>query len=173
LQQVGVTYDQIRPNWWWYKLMKGGYEMTDVKVLVQVGKRAAVRREQTLFFNAVLRLYRDGFITRARSQELVEEGWGVGQAGEAFLSPVTARMRAMDLQVEYNRKALAVSVVGRMMAKGLMADDEAIRLMEGQGMASDMAVARVIQAKLGLLPTRRLELPELDDEDADVSLGVQ
>lgn len=165
LAQAEVTLDQILPDWyWWYKLMKGGYEMTDVKVLVQVIKRAVVRREQTLFFNAVLRLYRDGFITRPRSRELVEEGWGVGKDGDAFLDPLAARMRAMDLQVEYNRKSMVVSTVGRMLAKGLIDDDEGVRLMVGQGMAEDVAVARLVQAKLGLLRTQRLEMP---DEDRD------
>ena len=169
LAQVNTTLPQVLPDWWWwYKLMKGGYEMTDVKVLVQVGKRAAVRREQTLFFNAILRLYRDGYIRRAEADELVQEGWGVGVRGSAFLDPITARMRAMDLQVEYNRKSMAASTIGRMLAKGFISEDEAIRLLEGQGMESQMAVARVVQAKLGLLPTRRLELPDLDDEDATV-----
>jgi hypothetical protein len=171
LAQVNVTLDQVRPDWWWwYKLMKGGYEMTDVKVLTQVGKRAVVRREQTLFFNAILRLYRDGYITRDVADGLVQEGWGVGPNGAAFLTPTSARMRAMDLQVEYNRKAMAVSTIGRLLAKGFIGADEATRLMEAQGMAPDMAVARVVQAQLGLLPTRRLELPE--DALDDVSAGL-
>ena len=168
LAEVDTTLDQVLPDWyWWYKFMKGGYEMTDVKVLVQVAKRAVVRREQTLFFNAILRLYRDGYIVLSRANDLVLEGWGVGTAGTAFLDPIKARMRAMDLQVEYNRKAMAVSTIGRMQAKGFIGDDEAVRLMEGQGMAKDVAVARMVQAKLGLLPTRRLEQPDSDDVERD------
>jgi hypothetical protein len=102
---------------------------------------------------------------------LIKEGWGVGTAGEAFLEPVAARMRAMDLQVEYNRKAMAVSLVGRMQAKGLISEDAAIEMMQRQGMERNVAVSRVLQAKLGLLPTRRLELPDQDDEDVFADVG--
>lgn len=174
LKQADVTLQQIMPDWWlWYKFMKGGYEMTDVKVLVQVAKRAIVRREQSLFFNAVLRLYRDGYITRPKAEELVGEGWGVGTAGQVFLDPIQARMRAMDLQVEYNRKAMVVGTVGRMLAKGFLGEDEAVRLMVGQGMAENVAVARIVQAKLGLLPTRRLELGEGEDGEVGESAEAE
>ena len=138
-----------------------------------MAKRAVVRREQTLFFNAVLRLFRDGYITRTRARELVEEGWGSGPNGAAFLDPVIARMRAMDMQVEYGQKQMAAGAVGRMHAKGLYSDTKVIASLVSLGMDPDKALARMVQSKLGLLPARRLELPETDEDESPDLVGVQ
>ena len=167
LAEIGKTPEDLGGDWFfYYKLMKGGYEMDDVRVMVEVAKRATARREQTLFLDSTTRLYRDGFIGDERLGELVDEAW-------ALDNPVAARIRATKLRAEAQDLKDTADVVLRSMSRGALSEQEATIALQDLGMRPERVRIDVLKERLGLIPRVRFELEGdgeglLEEGDVDV-----
>ena len=155
----GVTRDDLLgTDWWWYyKLSKSGYELTDVIVLKEVVKRATARREQTLFLDAATRLYRDGFIGDARLQELVDEAWELAD-------PKAARIRATQLATEATDRGDLRSITLRLVSRGALTADQARERLLEAGMRPEKIEFELARERLGLIP--RVSVRQGDTYDA-------
>ena len=161
LQRAGIPLPD--PDAWWftYKIAKAGYEPIDIPILTEVAKLGIVRREQTLYFEAARRLYRDGLIDSTRVRELTADAW-------VSLPPVDYRLKAVNLDVEYANKAAIVQIVLRSYTRGLLDESDAIGLLGDLGMDGTRVRLNLLREKLGLLPTVRLAPPA---EQEELALG--
>jgi len=162
LNRAGIEPADWADWWFTYKIAKAGYETIDIPILVGVAKIAVARREQTLYFDAIRRLRRDGFITTERTIELVEEGW-------VPKPPVEFRRQATELDVEYEtRDDIAGAVVSAYTA-GVISEADAITWLAELGMEGSRVRLRILRAKLGLVARPRL-VPTAAAEES-MSLG--
>ena len=119
-----------------------------------------VRREQTLFLDAITRLYRDGFITDARLQALTREAWGVepGPDGKTFFSadPVYARVRATQLRALYEDMADRAEIILMSLSRGPVSQAEAAEGLQALGMPVERVRVALLRENLGLVPRTRL-----------------
>lgn len=145
------------------KLAKSGLDDTDVQAFIPVIKMGILRREQTIRYSQVERLYRDGFIgtDRARAEiNLAREPAPV----------VDYRMAALELSREYKVLADTRSATLMAMSRGLITRDEAREQLGRLGMPGDRVELEVLKATLGMIPGVRLEVraPEELLEGAEV-----
>lgn len=152
------------PDAWWftYKIAKAGYEPIDIPILTEVAKLGVVRREQTLYFEAARRQYRDGLIDKARVRELTDDAWKA-------LPPVDYRLKAVELDKDYYDKATVIQCVMSAYRRGLLEESDTIGLLADLGMDATRVRLTLLREKLGLLPTVRLAPPAEQEEPA---LGV-
>ena len=156
LRRAGIPLTD--PDAWWftYKIAKAGYEPIDIPILTEVAKLGVVRREQTLFFEAARRLYRDGYITNQKVREHTETAW-------VALPPVDYRIQAVELDREYAIKEETVQLTIAAFMRGILEEAAAIDIMADLGMDGQRIALRIMRAKLGLIAPIRIEVPREEE----------
>lgn len=149
LNRAGIEPADWADWWFTYKIAKAGYEVIDIPILVGVAKIAVARREQTLYFDAIRRLRRDGFISTERTISLVEEGW-------TPKPPVEFRRVATELDVEYETKDDVAGAVVSAYTAGVISEADVIAWLTELGMETGRVQLRILRAKLGLIARPRL-----------------
>jgi hypothetical protein len=184
LSLVEKTPEELGADWWWYyKFMKGGYEMADVEVLVEVAKRATSRRENTLALSAATRLYRDGFVGPATRDALVRWAWAApletgdlerirslvpNASPEDFENPLAARIMATDLTRSTRELGEGAQLALRAFSRRLLTEAELRDGLADMGIPPERAAVMVLNEKLGLLPRVRVELEGVGAEEDDL-----
>ena len=133
------------------KLAKSGLDDTDVQAFVPVIKMGILRREQTLRYGYIERLYRDGFIGVERARE------EINKAREPA-GVVDYRMAALELSREYTLLADTRAAVLMSMSRGLITREEAREKLGSLGMDGQKVELEVLKATLGMLPGMRLTI---------------
>ncbi|MDP2955464.1 MAG: hypothetical protein Q8N53_03515, partial [Longimicrobiales bacterium] len=131
------------------KLAKSGLDDTDVRAFVPVIKMGILRREQTIRYSAVDRLYRDGRIGEDRARAEID-------LARQPASVPDYRMGAMGLSREYQVLTDVKSAVLMAMSRGLISRAEAREQLGVLGMPGDRVELEVIKATLGMIPGVRL-----------------
>jgi len=168
LEERGVSADVINgPDWYFYwRAMKGGYSPADVPIIAETAKRATVRREQTLFLDAATRLVRDGYKTAAQGEVLITEAW-------ALSNPITARLRAIELQQDYKLLQDTKSIIIMSMARGLITRAEAREQLGILGLDGQRVEIEVLKGTLGMLPGMRLEISRPEEVLEEAGMEVE
>lgn len=149
--------DPADPDWYYkLKFAKSGLDDTDVEAFVPIVKMGLLRREQTLRYDAITRLYRDGYKSRAWAEEELA-------LANAPADRTEYRLAAIDLQRDYklasDARAIAITAMGR----GVITRATARELLESLGMDAQRIEVEVLKGTLGLLPTQRLTVATEDD----------
>ena len=133
------------------KFAKSGRDDTDVQAFVPVVKMGILRREQTIRYSQVERLYRDGFIDETRARAETEEA-------RKPAGVVDYRMAALGMVREYEVLSDTRAVVLMSMARGLITRDEARQRLGELGMPGDRVELEVLKATLGMISGVRLTI---------------
>lgn len=127
------------------KLARAGYEPVDIDAFVKPLKMGLVRREQTAVYEQITRLYREGFITRDRASDLVQDAREVADV-------LAFRLKGLDLQREYEQKEDIRQMVLAALGRRLMTAAEASTALASIGMDPERVRVHVLRARMGLVP---------------------
>lgn len=138
--------DPLEPNAYFkLKLAKAGLDPLDVQAFVPVLQMGLLRREQTLLYEQVSRLFREGYIDEARARQEIE-------AGQRPSTIVEFRLRALALGNEYEEKEDLRQLIGQAVAKGLITTGEAGEQLGALGMSQSRVRIHTLRAQMGLAP---------------------
>ena len=133
------------------KLAKGGLDDTDVQAFVPVLQMGILRREQTMRYDAINRLYRDGLIDEGRARQEI----GLARAP----APITDyRLAAMTLQREHRILTDTRATIVMSMTRGLITREEAREQLGRLGLDGQRVELEVLKGTLGMVPGMRLEI---------------
>lgn len=168
MERAGVGDWAKLPGDWYYawRAAKGGYDPRDVAVLVETAKRATARREQTLFLDAITREYRDGYITSDTARTLVLEAW-------EFSDPITARMRAMELQRDYKLLSDTRGCIALGVSKGLLTRDEGREQLAKLGLDPQRVDLEILKSTLGMIPGMRISISRPEEVLEEAGLEAE
>jgi hypothetical protein len=179
LDAAGVSRAEWDADWWLhFRIAVGGYAYEDIKVVRETIKRAVVRRDQTLFLDAITRMHREGFIGDQDLEPLVREAWGAAPGPDGRYTfrgdPILARIRATQFRTEFEVRNDVRTLVLRAMTKGVLSERETDARLADLGMPDIRRSIEILRAKLGLLPGVNLTIPiEGSGDTADELAGAQ
>ena len=127
------------------KFAKSGLDDTDVNAFVPVVRMGILRREQTLRYSQIERMYREGFITRARAESEII-------AARVPAPTVAYRLAAMDLQREYEVAEDLRQLTMAMLSRGIISRGQAVDRLTALGMDSERVQVQVLRALVNLAP---------------------
>lgn len=136
----------------WFKeaLARTGYSITAREALLDMYREQVRATRQRPAAYQIKRLYRDGFVTIEKSQELL--AWA-----ELLPSLVDIERYAMELERDYDMRDLARDIILRAYSRGVITEKAAGDSLLRLGMQLDIAMMEILRERLGLLKKVRLE----------------